>query len=289
MPDDFDSVSRPQGAGDDIGAYEYTNLVATQVGTSTSTALPSRTSTIMPSPTPTSTFTRLSTFTANATPTLISTFTPSKISTLASTPTSIRTTTFTIIPSRTSTSTPKPAATVTPTYVSTFTHSPTRTSTSKPISTATAAPTNTSTIVASPTRTLTSTPKPAATAAPTNTSSLTLGAPSGAKSSWDHYFRWTGMTGVTSYWLEVKDGSGTKIVSINYDTSICSGLTCAVKPDATASLTTGSYTWRVDPYIPASGWGAWSSISSFSRTHLHLPRRRHKSSLRPFQLPRLAH
>jgi hypothetical protein len=72
------------------------------------------------------------------------------------------------------------------------------------------------------------------------------------------------VTGATAYWLEVKDGSATKIVSINYDTTICSGLTCAVKPDATASLTTGSYTWRVDPYIPASGWGAWSSISSFS-------------------------
>ncbi len=127
-------VTRPQGIGCDIGAYEY---VFSSVPTITTTATP----TVSITPTSTLTFTPTATLTATHTPTLTRTSTLTPTPALTRTPTVTRTPTRTRTPSRTpsptrtitSTSTP-----ITPTATHTFTpHPPTITFTPSATATAT--------------------------------------------------------------------------------------------------------------------------------------------------------
>jgi hypothetical protein len=136
VTEDLLSVSRPQGAAYDIGAYEYPTG-----------SLPTATPTTPP--------------TATATPSPTSTPTTAPMAT----PTSSPTATQTIAPTATVTSTPTSTSTTAPT--ATPTSSPTATQTMAPTATATSTPTSTSTTA--PTATVI--PSPTATSTATNTSS----------------------------------------------------------------------------------------------------------------------
>jgi hypothetical protein len=145
-------VSRPQGAGCDIGAYEVVQLVTF---TPTPTATGTATETATPTPTPTGTATMTSTPTGSAT------FTPTPTGTITLTPTLTGSATFTRTPngtitptptltgSATFTATPTPTITLTPTRTgsATFTPTPTGTGTLTPTRTVTPTPTVTHTLV----------------------------------------------------------------------------------------------------------------------------------------------
>jgi hypothetical protein len=116
---DFDGVARPQGAGFDVGAYEFVQ---------SATAIPTFTNTL----TPTLTFTLTPTFTATntSTPTATHTFTPTNTTTNTPTNTATFTATFTNTFTNTPTNTPTP--TYTPTNTPTPTYTPTLTPTNTP-------------------------------------------------------------------------------------------------------------------------------------------------------------
>jgi hypothetical protein len=105
---DFDGVSRPQGAGYDIGAYEST---ASPQPTATQTLQPTVTQTNTPIYTPTQTSSTPPTNTPTTAPTLTPTLTPTTVHT--STPTTAPTQTPTTV--RTSTPTATPTLNITPT------------------------------------------------------------------------------------------------------------------------------------------------------------------------------
>jgi hypothetical protein len=142
VPDDFDGIPRPQGAGYDVGAFEFT-------GSPVPTPLP--TSTPLPTNTPTSTPTN--TPTATSTPVPTNTLTP--------------TATRTPRPTGTPTPTPTPTATQTATETPLPTHTPTETPTPKSTGTPTGTPTPTAT------RMVATTPRPTDTPTPTKTPSPT--------------------------------------------------------------------------------------------------------------------
>jgi major membrane immunogen (membrane-anchored lipoprotein) len=91
---------------------------------------------------------------------------------------------------------------------------------------------------------------------------VTLNSPTGTLSSWDRYFRWTGIPGSTFYLIEVYNVSNVKIFSQWINLTSCSGLTCAFKPDALGTLPNGSYTWRMRDYS-STGYGPYTSYMPF--------------------------
>jgi len=147
VPNDYDGISRPQGAGFDIGAFEFQSSL---IPTATQTRTPTKTPTSTPTYTSTRTPTRTSTSTFTRTPTRTST------STFTRTPTRTSTSTFTRTPTRTSTSTI--TRTPTRTSTSTLTRTPTRTTASTLTSTPSHAPTLTIAPTITSTQAYTSTP-----------------------------------------------------------------------------------------------------------------------------------
>ncbi|MDH7486063.1 MAG: choice-of-anchor Q domain-containing protein [Anaerolineae bacterium] len=153
---DLDGNPRPQGAGYDIGPYEY----VTAGPTPTPTSAPTRT----PTPTPTRTPTRTPTPTPTATPTP----TPTR------TPTSTRTPSPTPSCTPTATSTPSPTPSRTPTATRTPSPTPSCTPTPTPSRTPTATRTATSTRTPSPTPSRTPTPAPTRTPTATGTATTAI-------------------------------------------------------------------------------------------------------------------
>jgi hypothetical protein len=92
--------------------------------------------------------------------------------------------------------------------------------------------------------------------------------PLGTLTNWDGYLHWTGLTGVDTYWIEVYDGAGARILETYYTPSVCSGLNCAVAPAELANLANGSYRWRIRTYTRGVGYSAWTPDTYFT---LNLP------------------
>jgi CSLREA domain-containing protein len=153
-------VTRPQGAGCDIGAWEGAPP-ATATDTPTSTGTPTETATLTATATETPTETSTSVATATNTPT------PTQAAT--DTPTSSATPTHTAspIPSATDTPTSTPTATQTAAATDTPTPTPSATSTPPPTETATTTPTDTPAPTSSSTATEAATLTPMATETPT--------------------------------------------------------------------------------------------------------------------------
>jgi len=155
MTTDIDGVDRPQGAGYDIGVYEYSGAISTSTpvatNTPTVTVTNTPTATLPPTATPTAIYTATPTSISTATATLLPTTTPSAY--LTPTLTSIFTATATLLPTTT------PSAYFTPTLNSIFT------------ATATLLPTTSPTANFTPTSTL------PATLVPTMKPTVTLGPP----------------------------------------------------------------------------------------------------------------
>lgn len=96
-----------------------------------------------------------------------------------------------------------------------------------------------------------------------NISSLT--APSGALSTWDNSFTWTGVNGATWYLLEVYTSGMTQLHRKWYtstQTNCPSGTACSVAP-ADLALGNGDYQWRVLDY-GAYGYGVWPVFKNFT-------------------------
>ena len=153
-------VTRPQGAGCDIGAWEGAPP-ATATDTPTRTGTPTETATLTATATetPTETSTPVATATNTRTPTQAPTDTP----TSSATPTR----TASPIPSATDTATSTPTATQTAAATDTPTPTPSATSTPPPTETATTTPTDTPAPTSSSTATETATVTPTATETPT--------------------------------------------------------------------------------------------------------------------------
>jgi hypothetical protein len=93
---------------------------------------------------------------------------------------------------------------------------------------------------------------------------IILVSPTGTLTSWSNQFSWTGISGATYYHLQVFDATTDTIIHDQwFNTTVCSGLDCAVSPSALADLANGSYKWKIQSYSP-SGYGPWSSYLSFT-------------------------
>jgi hypothetical protein len=97
-----------------------------------------------------------------------------------------------------------------------------------------------------------------------------LNVPSGAMSSWDKAFHWTGIAEADFYQLEVYDASDVLLYGQWYTSGICSGLDCAVSPAETQNLANGDYKWRVKTY-GASGYGPWTAFQNFTLNIVDVP------------------
>jgi hypothetical protein len=97
-----------------------------------------------------------------------------------------------------------------------------------------------------------------------NISSLTLVSPTGTMTNWDKYLRWTGVAGTNYYWVEVYDGTDTRILNTYYNTGVCTGLDCSTSPSALWNLPNGNYKWRMRTYTSGIGYSAWTEYITFT-------------------------
>jgi hypothetical protein len=97
-----------------------------------------------------------------------------------------------------------------------------------------------------------------------NVPTVVLIAPSGTLTSWSNQFRWTGISGATYYHLQVFDATTDTIIHDQwFNTSICSGLDCAVSPSALANLPNGDYRWHIQTY-GLTGYTPWTPDLDFT-------------------------
>jgi len=94
---------------------------------------------------------------------------------------------------------------------------------------------------------------------------IVLISPTGAQSPWNNTFNWTGVTGATHYYLEVRKTSDMSVIYGHWYlvADACSGLDCSVSPTQTALLPAGDYQWRVKDWS-AAGQSPWTSYMTFS-------------------------
>lgn len=141
----------------------------------------------------------------------------------------------------------------------TVTNTPTPTNTFTPTNTPT--PSNTPTSTYTPTSTPTHTPTPTATSTQYNTPTPVLLSPLGAIDTRQPTFRWSAVGNGTWYYLWI-DSSGGHILDRWYEGwGNCTETECTVTPPI--SLAGGDYTWYVQAWTPAGGYGSWSSVGNF--------------------------
>jgi hypothetical protein len=90
--------------------------------------------------------------------------------------------------------------------------------------------------------------------------------PTGALTSWNNTFNWTGISGATWYLVQVQSADDTVILQKWYtaDAGGCSGdLSCSVSPAETLNLTNGAYKWRILDFGDYS-YGTWTALNNFN-------------------------
>jgi hypothetical protein len=90
-----------------------------------------------------------------------------------------------------------------------------------------------------------------------------LGEPNGTLESWDGSFNWTGVSGATYYYLEVKRNGGVILSKWYAASSVCTGMTCSVAPSELSSLPNASYSWRIQDY-GGYGYGNYTDYQDFT-------------------------
>ena len=92
----------------------------------------------------------------------------------------------------------------------------------------------------------------------------TLIAPAGTV-TWNNAFSWTGVTGATQYYLEVRRADES-VIHLQWYTAAQAGCnadtSCVVSPAVLQTLVSGNYKWRVNAY-GAWGYGAWTTWTNF--------------------------
>ncbi len=87
--------------------------------------------------------------------------------------------------------------------------------------------------------------------------------PSGSLTSWDKTFHWRGIPTAEYYHTQVYDATTDVLVQEEwYNLNICNGFDCAISPNETRSLNTGSYKWRVQTY-GSTGYTPWTEYVTF--------------------------
>jgi hypothetical protein len=99
-----------------------------------------------------------------------------------------------------------------------------------------------------------------------NFSGITLIAPTGNPTSWNNTFSWTGFNNSSWYLLDVYTSTDTLVLRKWYtvaQTNCSGGTACSVSPIETAGLANGNYKWRVLDYGPY-GYGMWSGFKTYN-------------------------
>jgi hypothetical protein len=93
---------------------------------------------------------------------------------------------------------------------------------------------------------------------------VVLVSPTGMLTSWNNQFSWTGISGATYYHLQVFDATTDTIIHDQwFNTTVCSGLDCAVSPSALLNLPSGNYKWKVRTY-GVTGFTTWTTFMNFT-------------------------
>ena len=93
-----------------------------------------------------------------------------------------------------------------------------------------------------------------------------LSAPVGTLTTWDHTFRWTGISPATWYLVEVQTSAGAQVFRQWYtaEQAGCAvGTTCAVTPAELGALANGDYRWILLDYGDY-GYGSWTGYTDFT-------------------------
>jgi hypothetical protein len=98
-----------------------------------------------------------------------------------------------------------------------------------------------------------------------NAVNLGLTSPTGALTSWNNSFHWTGISSAEYYHMELRNADNDAVVLDQwFPLSVCTGLNCAASPADTQNLVNGNYKWRLQTYSDAAGTTAWTNYLTFS-------------------------
>jgi len=96
---------------------------------------------------------------------------------------------------------------------------------------------------------------------------VTLNAPTGTLTSWDHAFTWTGLSNATLYLLDVYDANTNAQVHRKWYSNVTAGCdtdtSCSISPVELASLANGDYKWRIRDY-GGYGYGPYTGFVNFT-------------------------